>query len=89
MTVVKSNPDGTIKFQYFVPQDHCGDVKVHVTLDGREVSQTRWMGNYQNNANIPLNSGIIQLNVEPDTNHSIAFYPEGRSGGCATAGYVY
>lgn len=87
-TVIKSNSDGTIKFQYFVPKDHCGDVKVHVVLDGKEASQTRWMGNYQNNPNIPLTSGIIAFNLEPNKNYSIAFYPEGRPGGCGD-GYVY
>lgn len=89
-TTITSNPDGTIKFQYFVPQDHCGDVKVHVLLNGNEASQTRWMGNYQNNKNIPLNSGIIAFDdgIEPNTDYLIGFYPEGRYGGCIVNGYI-
>ena len=87
-TVVMSSADGKINFQYFVPQNHCGDVKVHVLLNDKEVSPTRWMGNYQNNQNIPLNSGIIQLDVKPSTTYAVSFYPEGRAGGCGD-GYVY
>ena len=91
-TKIKSNSDGTIKFQYFVPVDHCADVNVHVLLDGEEVKDTGFMGNYNVNKNIPLESGKITLDVEPDKNYSITFYPEGRPNkipdGCGGEGYV-
>ena len=77
-TYIKSNSDGTIKFQYFVPTTHSGDLKVHVVWDNK-VCETIWMGNYQHNSSIDLDTGVITLNVEPNKDYLIEFYPEGRA----------
>ena len=76
-THITSNSDGTIKFQYFVPTTHTSDLKLHVIWDIIKTCETTWMGS-KTNLNLPLDTGVITLNVAPNKDYRIEFYPESR-----------
>jgi len=80
-TTIVSNENGKIIFQYFVPQSHSCDAKLHVFLDEKETVVTEWMGNYQKTNSLPLDSGRMILDVEPNKSYKIKFVPEARDSG--------
>ncbi|MBI4130937.1 MAG: hypothetical protein HY476_00390 [Nitrosarchaeum sp.] len=89
-TTIKSNKNGEIIFRYFVPPSHSCDVKIHIFVDGIKKYTTEWMGNSQKKSNsLPLDSGVITLNAEPNISHTIKFIPEGRNSGlpCTATSY--
>jgi hypothetical protein len=61
---------------------HCGDVRLHIYLDSKEVFVSSWLGYDGRNPTIPLDTAMITLHDVPIGVHEIGFIPEARPGGC-------
>jgi hypothetical protein len=93
---VKATAGEDISFQYFVdvsndvtayPIAHCGDVRLHIYLDGVKIYTTGWMGYETRSPKLPLQTDKITIHDVSAGWKDIGFVPEGRSGGC-NVGYV-
>jgi hypothetical protein len=80
-----------VSFQYFVDvrndmnkqtAAHCGDVRLHVFLDSKEIFVSSWLGYDGRNPTIPLDTAMIVLHDVPAGVHEIGLIPEARPGGC-------
>ena len=94
INVTDGNDD--VSFQYFVEVKddmnglaavHCGDIRLHVYLDSRNVFVTKWLGYDGRYPVLPLDTGRITIHDVAVGLHNIGMVPEARSGGC-NAGFI-
>ncbi|MGH8564126.1 MAG: calcium-binding protein [Gammaproteobacteria bacterium] len=74
-----------LQARYFVRSTHCSSVRVHLFVDGTLKATTGflgWPGAPSPFAELPLDTGLVDLGpVSPGT-HLISFQAEGQVGGC-------
>ena len=88
--------DRDVSFQYFVDIQndltgsnsfHCGDIRFHVFLNGKESYTSEWMGFEDRHPSLPLNTQQITIHRVQGNLNEITLIPEGRLGGC-NPGYL-
>jgi hypothetical protein len=91
-----TNSGDDVSFQYFVEVKddmnglaavHCGDIRLHVYLDSRNVYVTKWLGYDDRYPVLPLDTGRITIHDISAGLHDIGLVPEARAGGC-NAGFI-
>lgn len=79
-----------LKAQYTVPPSHCSSIKTTFLLDGKPVYTSGFLG-WANAplpfANLPLNTGLVDLGNVTEGNHVFSIQAEGQLSGCNT-GYL-
>ncbi len=68
---------GVLQVSYAAPASHCGDILVHILVDGVERAATTFLGPGQA-------SGTFDLGPVSAGSHTIGIQGEGRVGGCNT-----
>ncbi len=66
-------------------QGGCSSIRVHVLLDGREIQTSRWLGwpgALGRFATLALNTGVLDLGLQPAGSHLLGLEAEGQVGGC-------
>ena len=74
-----------LQAQYFVRRTHCSSVRVHLFVDGTLKATTGflgWPGAPSPFAELPLDTGLVDLGPVSPGAHLISFQAEGQVGGC-------
>ena len=73
---------GVLIVEYLVSLAHCSSIRLHVSVDGVEVSTTEFLGYLGDPLGRPMTTGPIDLGPVSSGTHTVTLLPEGTLGGC-------